>query len=394
MVDNKASLMLAFCLPDKYITMNKQNLNQALAALADALTSDDVSQYKIDPLVFVKQLPWRSLSGDHINGGKILNFSSAGITDQAATEQIKLTNEGVNISALTVGSVKGSLTVENEVVAKTVRVDVLEAKEIKADIQFEKDTPVVFAGSDVFGKGLLWQGHGYTKQFVFNNGPERFFSSEIIDIGAGKHLSVNGNKVLSETELGPTVVSSSLRQVGRLKGLLVDGSVSIDQYIVYSSDTNRLGIGTDAPHAALSIMEDFVEIVLGSRGENKAGAGTFTSNDFELVTDDTARLTLKANGNIELGNKNTLPIQVSVFGTLGVNVNNPDPRVKLHVNGAVKFNDKLQMSGTGIPDNGSYNQGDIVWNSEPSVNRSIGWVCIRAGTPGIWSPFGRIEESV
>jgi hypothetical protein len=369
--------------------MNKTNLNQALAALADALTSDDASQYKIDPLMFVNQLPWRSLSGDHINGGKITNFKSAGITDNAGTEQLVLVNDGISIS-----KVKNDLNVEGTVSATKIKTDILEVKEIIADIKFEKGEPIIFSGGDVFGKGLLWQGHGYTKQFVFNNSPDRFFSSEIIDIGAGKYLSVNGNKVVSETELGPTIVDSNLRSVGRLKGLIVDGSFVLDQYIVYSSDTNRLGIGTDNPHAALSIVEDFVEIGIGSRGENKAGIGTFSSSDVEFITDDTTRLTLKSGGNIELGNKNTLPINVSVFGTLGINVNNPDPRVKLHVNGAVKFNDKLHLSGTGIPDHGSYVPGDIVWNSEPSVNRAIGWVCVRAGTPGIWSPFGRIEESV
>jgi hypothetical protein len=168
--------MLAFCLPDKYITMNKTNLNQALAALADALTGDDASQYTIDPLVFVKQLPWRSLSGDHINGGKITNFKSAGITDNSSAEQIVLTNDGVSIS-----KVKNNLTVEGTVSATKIKTDVLEVKEIVADIKFEKGEPIVFSGGDVFGKGLLWQGHGYTKQFVFNNSPDRFFSSEIID---------------------------------------------------------------------------------------------------------------------------------------------------------------------------------------------------------------------
>jgi len=383
--------MLAFCLTDKYITMNKQNLDQALAALADALKSEDPNGVIIDPMEFVNKLPKRALSGDHINGGKILNFKSAGINDIATTEQITITNETVSIPALTVGIVKGNLSVENDISAKTIRVDVLEAKEIKADIQFEKDTPIIFAGTDVFGKGLLWQGHGYTKQFVFNNSPERFFSSEIIDIGAGKYLSINGNKVISETELGPTIVDSNLRSVGRLKGLIVDGSVVLDQYIVYNNTNNRLGIGTDTPNAAVSIMDDFVEIVLGSRGAGKAGIGAFTSADLELITDDTARITIKSGGNIDLGSKNTPPVQVSVFGTLGINVSNPDPRSKLHVNGPIKFNNSLHLSESEAPTSGSFNRGDIVWNSDPIPNKYVGWVCVREGAPGLWNPFGKIE---
>jgi hypothetical protein len=76
---------------------------------------------------------------------------------------------------------------------------------------------------------------------------------------------------------------------------------------------------------------------------------------------------------------------------LGINVNNPDPRSSLHVNGALKFNDKLHLSGNEPPSSGSFNEGDIVWNSSPQAGKSIGWVCVQPGNPGIWNGFGRIE---
>jgi hypothetical protein len=119
--------------------------------------------------------------------------------------------------------------------------------------------------------------------------------------------------------------------------------------------------------------------------------GTFNSADLELVTDNTARITIGAGGNITLGNPNFGPVQVSVVGSMGINVNNIDPRANLHVNGAVKFNDKLHLSGREAPQSGAYNEGDIMWNSDPQPGKFVGWVCTRAGNPGLWSGFGRIE---
>jgi hypothetical protein len=245
--------------------MNKKNLDQALAALADALKSDDPDYPIHTPSEFVKRIPKRSLSGDHIIGGKILDFSSSGITDSATKQQISITDKSVDIETLKVGFVKDNLTVEGVIVASSVKVDVLEVKELKADIKFEKDENIAFGGKNVAGKGIIWKDAGPTKQFVFNTDPDRFFSSETIDIARGKHLSVNGVKVLDDTELGTSVTKSNLREVGRLKGLMVDGSVSINQYLYYNGTSDRLGLGTEEPNAAFSVAEDMIEVMLGTR---------------------------------------------------------------------------------------------------------------------------------
>lgn len=361
--------------------MNNKNLDQALAALGDALKSQNPDAVKpLTPLELASQLPKRALSGDHIVGGKILKFASAGITDSATKEQLVITDNGITIN----GTVD-SLT------ANIIKVDVLEVKDLRADIQFEKDQPIIFAGKDVYGKGLLWKGQGSTKQFVFNSGPDKFFSSEIIDIAKDKYLSMDGVKVLDGLELGPSITKSNLREVGRLKGLVVDGGFSVNSYLFFNATANRLGLGTDQPNAAFSIADDGVELMLGSKDGNKGVIGTFNSVDLDLVTDNTTRLSIKATGDIELGNKNTLPIKVTVNGVLGVNVLTPDPRAVLHVGGALKFNDTLHLKGTGAPQDGNYNQGDIVWNAKPQQRGSIGWVCVQGGSPGIWATFGEIK---
>ena len=131
--------------------------------------------------------------------------------------------------------------------------------------------------------------------------------------------------------------------------------------------------------------------MLGASDMNVGRVGTFNSADFELATDNTARITIKAGGNIELGNPAHGDVKVTVLGKLGVNVNNPDPRSALHVNGAIKFNNTLHLNSSAPPTSGAFNQGDIVWNSDPQVKKFVGWVCTKAGNPGLWSGFGRIE---
>ena len=370
--------------------MSKNTLRQTLDQLADAIESQTQNSALANPLAFVEQLPKRSLTGDHINGGKILKFSSSGITDSASKEQILIKDDGVTIATVKIGKVLNDLTVEGTVSASALKVDVLEVKELKADIKFEKDTSIIFSGDNISGKGLLWTGQGYTKQLVYNSNPDRLFSSETIDLGKGKSLSINGVTVLDSQELGPSITKSSLREVGRLKGLIVDGSISVDQYLFYNSTSNRLGLGTEEPNASLSVVEDGVEMLLGTKDSTRGVVGTFASHSVDIVTDNTSRISISAGGNISLGNNKTPPVQVSVHGKLAIKVNSPDPEVDLHVSGSIKYDGHLQKYDRSYPISGSYNAGDMVWNTEPKMNSYVGWVCIQAGSPGIWAPFGKI----
>jgi hypothetical protein len=377
---------------DKYLIMNKTNIDQALAALADALKSQEPDSFLTSPKEFIKKIPFRSLSGDHINGGKIQNFASTGISDTATKQQLTVSDNGVQIANLIVNHIE-NLSVSNALTATSIKTDILEVKEIRADIKFEKDAPIVFSGDNLEGKGLLWTGKGHTKQFIFASNPDRFFSSENIDLARGKSITVNNIKLFDERELGPTITKSNLREVGRLNGLIVDGDVSIGQYLMFNNDTNRLGLGTDSPNAALSVCEDGIEVVVGTRDSVRGYIGTHASHSLDIVTDNSARITIAAGGNIQLGNPKLLPVQVSVHGKLSVRVSTPDPEVDLHVAGSVKFGNRLQRVDRNYPTAGSYNQGDIVWNSEPMINQYVGWVCVQAGTPGLWEPFGKIGNS-
>jgi len=247
-------------------------------------------------------------------------------------------------------------------------------------------------GEENSGKGVIWTGNGITKQFVYNSNPDRFFSSESIDLDREKKLTIGGDLVLSSKELGSSVVKSNLQTVGRLRGLIVDGSLNINQYLIYNGTTDRLGLGTEAPNAAFSVAENAIEVMLGTNDDFHGMVGTFASTDFDIVSDNTTRISVKANGNIDLGNPNRNPIQVKVNGKLSIGVENPDPAVDLHVAGAVRFSGHVQMYAGEPPQEGTYGVGDIVWNTNARVGTGVGWVCLRAGSPGSWYPFGEIKE--
>ena len=388
--------MPAFSWADKYITMNKTNLDQALAALSDALKSTDPNSFLENPKDFVKKIPFRSLSGDHINGGKVINFSSSGISDKANNEQISISDDGIVVSKFSQGfSVKGNIQ-SDSVSTSNIVADRIEAKEIIGKFSLEEDdpielvTPLKFKADNLDGSGLLWVGKGHTKQLVFLSNPDRIFLSESIDLARNKNLSINNLMVLNENSLGTTVTKSYLREVGRLKGLIVEGSTSLGEHFYFDGNTGRFGLGTEQPNATISISEKDVEIILGSLQHGVGSIGTFNSQDFQIITDNTARITITSGGNIILGNASSGPTHVNVLGNFSINVNTIDSRANLQVNGAVKFNNKLQTHGSSFPDSGSFNKGDIVWNTEPRTGSYIGWVCIQSGAPGLWEPFGKI----
>ena len=371
-------------LAHKYITMS--NLNNILAALGDELNG--IAQTaQPDAKEIARKLPLRSLTGDHIKGGTVQDFASTGIKDSASSAQLTVNDQGVHAKTLTVDHI------ENFTVAGTLKTKILVVDELRADIKFEKDLPITFSGDTIEGKGLLWAGRGHTKQFIFAANPDRFFVSENLDFARGKTITVNNIKLIDEQELGPTVVKSSLREVGRLKGLIVDGSLRVDQYMIYNSLTNRLGLGTEDPNSTLSVAEDGVEVVIGTKDSVRGYIGTHASNNFDIVTDSTTRITISSSGNILLGNPKLAPVQISVHGKVSVRVATPDPEVDLHVNGSVKFNNRLQTVSSSYPTSGSFNSGDIVWNADPRINHYVGWVCVQAGSPGIWEPFGKIGNS-
>ncbi len=46
-----------------------------------------------------------------------------------------------------------------------------------------------------------------------------------------------------------------------------------------------------------------------------------------------------------------------------------------------------------VPTAGEWKRGQILYDKAPSAGGALGWVCVSAGTPGTWVPFGGIEAA-
>jgi hypothetical protein len=256
-----------------------------------------------------------------------------------------------------------------------------------------QEKPIEFFGTadnSIYGKGLQWTGVGQAKYLVLNNDPDRLWSNVNIDLKAEQAYLIDNTPVLSANELGRTVTKSNLRQVGTLNNLVVSGNLNVSQFIIFDSGMNRLGIGTETPNATLSVASNTVEFIV-QPGVSSTDIGTHTNSGLNIKTDGTDRISITANGNITLGLKGNTETKINMYGKVGIGVTSVESDVSLSTSGAVKFQNKKFEVGNGVPAAGAYTVGDIIWNSAPSANQPIGWVCVGTGNPGQWKSFGTIS---
>jgi macrodomain Ter protein organizer (MatP/YcbG family) len=332
------------------------------------------------------------ISGDKVHGGTISKFSSIGIADDATQRVMHLNDDGVSVTNLVTKHISSSPTIYGDLTVQgLITAQKLHVNELTADVRNERTSPLEFIAdeSGIYGKGLQWKGQGPTKQFIYRANPDRLWSSESIDISADASYFISNIPVLSANELGSSVRNSKLVTVGTLQNLRTQGDLSIDDYIYYSGDSQRLGFGTDAPNASISVTSLETEFVIDVEGDSTK-IGNWTTNDLQIVTDNTARITVRANGKIEFGKSSKNDARVSVFGKLGVGVNNVSDDVSFATAGGIEVAGTKILTGTSIPNNGTFRQGDIVYNTTAVATGYVGWVCVRSGTPGEWKPFGQI----
>ena len=260
------------------------------------------------------------------------------------------------------------------------------------DTRMESLSSVVFQAdaNGVYGKGLQWKGDGPTKQLIYRANPDRLWTDESIDLGPEQAYMIGNTAVLRATELGSSIRTSSLVQTGTLQNLRTNGNLSIDEYVFYNSDSESFGIGTEAPNGKFAVATLDAEFIIDT-SPGAVQLGTWTSDNLEIITDDTVRLTVQSNGNIDLGNP-LKSITTTVHGRLGVGVRNMDADVSIATDGPIKIAGKKITSGTEIPTSGTFRQGDIMYNNNTVATGYVGWVCVREGTPGEWKPFGQIAS--
>lgn len=331
----------------------------------------------------------RSLSGNKIHGGIITRFASVGISDESSRRVVVVNDDGLKVSTANIDTiagplqVNGALNVQGEIFATRLHVD-----EVTADLRNERTAPLEFKAENgsVYNKGLLWSGAGPTKQFVIQGSPDRIWSSENIDLHQDRDYRIGNNTVISNSALGTGIVHSNLRRVGTLESLAVAGHFKVDEFLKYDADTQQLSLGAESPNGMLTMESWDHQFVIDPTLDRQWKLGTWTTSDLNIITDDTTRLTIAANGSITVKGKTNFERGV------GIGVKNFADDADLTVAGAVRFEGRKFQVSSETPTSGQYRKGDTVWNSNPQPTGHIGWVCIREGTPGEWKPFGQISS--
>jgi hypothetical protein len=373
-----------------------EHVNDTLAKLKESLDGVHSAVEKIALKPAEKpEFKNNEISGDKIHGGRITQFSSVGIKDEATKQVVAIKDDGLITDHIYLRTLRnkdgvqvlGGLKVQGDITAKSLHVD-----ELTADIRNERSSPLEFTADDsgLYGKGLVWKGDGPSKSFVYRANPDRIWSSESIDLNRGNAYKIDNIDVLTVDTLGTSIRKSSLTQVGTLNNLRTTGNLSIDEFIIYDADSQRIGFGTDAPNGNISVTSYETEFVIDVESE-ATKIGNWTTDDLQIVTDNTTRLTVKANGKIDFGRSGRNDARVSVFGKLGVGVNNVGEGVTFSSAGTIEIAGTKIMTGTEVPTNSTFRQGDVMYNTNAVATGYVGWVCVRDGTPGEWKPFGAIS---
>ena len=359
------------------------DIRKSLESLADS-----IEQLQNQPVAkpLIKD---RELSGDKINGGTIVNFSSVGIKDDAATTVLTVKNDGIHVGTAHVKEIANSLAIHGSLDVKgAISATKLHVDEISADVRNERISPLEFKGEgkSPVGKGLIWSGGDNTKQFVLQNNHDRFWSSENIDLHREKSYMIGNTTVLSEKSLGTTVVKSNLKQLGALDSLQVNGSLNVDHFVKYNADTEQFSIGSEDPRGMFSIESLDHQFIIDPTEDKNFKVGTWTTSGIDFITDNAVRLRIENNGATHFHSKTTFD------NPIGIGVNNFEDDVDLTVAGPIRIQNQKFENSDAHPQHGHYLKGDIVWNTDPKPTGYVGWVCIKAGTPGDWKAFGQISS--
>ena len=136
------------------VTVDGGLVAKTITVLEDLTVSGILrAKVEINYADLINRIPQRTLSGNLIQGGSIMNFASSGIKDEATKNKILIKDESVFIDNITVNRISGSAVVEKDLTAENVNVNgllkanKLEVQELSADIRIERTSPIEFKAS-------------------------------------------------------------------------------------------------------------------------------------------------------------------------------------------------------------------------------------------------------
>ncbi len=249
---------------------------------------------------------------------------------------------------------------------------------VVADNRIDRFSPLEFKTSKdrgIYGQGLIWTGTGSMRQLIMKADPDRLWSTESIELAEDQSFMINGSSVLSAKGLGPNVTQSNLSKLGTLDELNVAGEATFYE---------RINATRSVIDAKVIQFTDNTEFTISNgllSSNNKiqfqvSGLDKFYADQNETIIGD-----VRSNRNV-----------IKMFGSLAIGINTPPEDVDLAVSGNIQFANKKFTTGPSVPTSGDHTKGDICWNSNPTPDNYVGWICTESGAPGQWLPFGMIAR--
>lgn len=322
------------------------------------------------------------------------------IEDKIVIDKVRLNKTEGTINHFGNLNVLGTVTFTKDLTVDGIlTVDTLNVKNLAVDNNSTSNPGrwIVNTEKELEGNGLHWAWGTGSVNFMYREG-RRLYANADFDLEPGFKYKIGNAEILSANELGPQVIKSKLREVGSLKDLTVQGNTLLSSFAFFNSINGRLGLNTDEPNGALSIVENDVEIVVGSPAYGKAKLGTFTNHSFSLITDNTERIVIKNNGDIIIGDENSKNGNLVINGTLRVDTLVADTRIDRYSPLEFKsskdssiYGKGLLWTGNGVPRQFVLKPNpDRLWASE-SIDIAEGQMYYINGRPVI-SNYGLGEQ--
>lgn len=251
------------------------------------------------------------LSGDHISGGIIQEFSSIGIDDKATNCQLTVMD---NVVVVEPPMITTGVEVRGNLVARGLGVHMIEVT------------------GEIVGNAVTKLGE---------TAANKAKASMIRDGIDTTEIRIAGQSVLNSSELGSTVLSSSLRKVGTLQNLQTSGETSLSETLY--AYRNRIGINTIEPGHTFTVWDGETEFVIEKCSQNRVFAGTHRSQAITISSGGKTNLSLEPDGSVTIND------------------------LKL---GAVTISTASQTP------NWSGHTGELVFNDSPRVGSPSFWCCL------------------
>lgn len=275
------------------------DLGSEISDRLDKFISDRVKSFDLpDASIPARVLDTRDLNitADMIRSGTYSRFTSTGIQD--ISSQIELT------------------VADNIVVAEHTLAS--------RDLQIEESANIKnLTAENITVTGALKLGQDINREItsMIQNHIVESAKNLKIDVLVNPILA-NGKTILSENTLGPSVIHSNIRKLGRLTDLSVSGFANINDSLIVT-ESGKVGINTESPEGALTIWDDDSEITIKKHRKKAMYIGSTRDCDLVLGAGNDSKLEIRRDGAVHLNRLNINGLEISVSDKIPEHAGSP-----------------------------------------------------------------------